>query len=449
MDSLPYEILASIVARTNRTTKLSLLCTSAWLYPIALEQLFSRLVLAVDPYSGDLTLDSARLLHQLYSRRTVRGKVYEPAKCVRSMRIIFSPAPSFPVSPRNGRTLWAAVGQLVRNRDVASNLLYLQWHTGCLRPAERLPLVLPHSLQTLDASACHLDTSITLQRLTSLKLRHISPSETAWISRQVQQSQLRDLCLSGASDCCGVQLSACIPADVACLRQLRTLELQFVNLDRLALDPATRLTGLVLRCCLGNSLVFDACRPNADRLASLTVVTDRDLDDPTIGSYMELLSACTSLKALRLLLGGRTSTIPIKWTDPVRHRLETLVLEGRQFVVAPTINFTYTPTQVEDLIQSMPKLRVLGLPIALSSPIVLASGIRLLHVRNLPCTLPPADALAKLLSGLVDAKHAIIMTGCSNEYRAMVITHGSPDHPFRIVVDEQLLQYSTPWVEPV
>jgi hypothetical protein len=364
MESLPAEIIFLIIRCLDSSTLVNILCTSSSLYSYALETLFCQATFYVDPYTANLTLKSSQLLSQLYSQRRIGDEKYKPVTFIREVVVLPDPKPNFRVKPTAFRTLSTTFLQLLQNKHIQVNLRSLCWRVGYLETLETYPLRLPPCIRVLELLACQIDYAIIFPSLKSLIIRQLSTREASWISRQIESSYLETLYIS-ASSRDSVCISECASLATKHLVGLISLGLEHINLDSWPLPREASLKSLTIRSCSGLESTYTYLTPNISTLHKLALVTNSNIEN--LEGFQYMLRCCHNLKDLTLLVGGRTSTVPLEWVQPVWHTLQTLVLETRQFLALPALSIQYTLEDVSSIVRNMPQLEVLGLSINVNS----------------------------------------------------------------------------------
>ncbi|KAF1349424.1 hypothetical protein EJ07DRAFT_159925 [Lizonia empirigonia] len=138
-------------------------------------------------------------------------------------------------------------------------------------------------------------------------------------------------------------------------------------------------------CTEGDGL-YESCTPNLACLRSFELVSAQDVWDLT--NLKQMLWSCTMLRELTLLVGGRTSKIPLSGLRPLGSSIEVLIVEARLFSITPALNYQYTVDEVNVLLRDIPSLRVIGMSVEPSrlgcSHALLSahSHLQILHLRN-------------------------------------------------------------------
>lgn len=363
METLPVELMQSVVDLVDRKTLLNIIRVNYTFYMVGVARLFSDITFYADPYTANLTLKSTQLLSQLYGGLDIKGVIHHRMRLVRKVTVLSSPKPCFRVTPHAFRTLNMIFFQLLQNSYIQSNLQSFQWRMGFSERLERSRLSLPVCLRALECVACQVDKSIVFSSLERLAIRRMRNEDGEWISRQIQHSNLKDLYLSGISDADRITVSSCIKIDKKRLGDLKHIGLECFHIDAWPWPPSTRLEQLTLKFCSQETHQFRACTSSVSNLEAFTLVSDDDVLE--WAELRRMLWSCKKLKTLALLLAGRTSKLPLSWIRPMQHSLETLVLEARLSSITPALNYEYTIDEVNANLARMPNLKVLGLPISI------------------------------------------------------------------------------------
>lgn len=368
MERLPVELLQLIFSLADTQTLKNLLCINSELHLLASKQLYSHVVFYINPYTGNMAPQSCMLLQQLYNKRTVGKISFMPINHMLTLTVLSRPESFFPVSPSSPSTLWAIFFQILQRDDVKSNLRQFHWKVGQYLDTESFPLPIPSTIRKLELNACYLNPAVIFPRLETLAMRHITNRETSWVFEQVKTSRLKRLQLSSAQKGNSyISLSSFLGPGCQAAIYLQILELECIHLDALPIDVCARLKSITLKYCTGVDVALRSCRNDMSQLEALKVISSDNFSGYESRTFQRLLRSCNRLRHLVLLIGGRDSTIPLYWIQPVQSRLETLVLESRQFVVSPAISFNYSVSDIAWLLSGSPNLSVLGLPVAFGS----------------------------------------------------------------------------------
>lgn len=364
METLPPELIRCILDHLEGRDLVRVACLSYKYYLAALTHLFSELVFYVDPYSAELTPRSAQLLVQLYSDRDVRGVCLPRTELVRAMTILPCPGPCFKVTPRAFRTLYVAFFQLIRVDSIQRHLQRFCWHMGSPESTERFPFLFPGHLRVLDCYACQVDADVVFPSLKALTVRRMRATDGAWLFRQIRESKLESLSLAGCDDTEMIRTSSFVRSGEQQLESLRCLQLEHLHADVWPLPNTALLEQLAFRFCGEDGDLYASCANNVSCLDAFTLVSGHDVWDST--GLKELLLSCHELKELTLLLGGRTTNIPLDEICSMRSSLRVLILEARLFSIAPALHYQYSLDEVHWLAVRMPDLQVLGLSVDMS-----------------------------------------------------------------------------------
>ena len=364
MESLPPEILGRVLDFLGATDTVALACVGYEYYLLALAHLYHVLTFYVDPYTADLAPRSVQLLVQVHADRDVRGNPLHRMGLVREIAVLPCPGPCFRVTPRAFRTLYATFYQLLRANSIKCNLQRFEWRMGCPEGLDRFPLTFAAHLRVLDCAACQIDPGVLFPCLKTLALRRARAIDGIWLTLQIQHCRLEHLSISGINSTETIQSSCFAQKAEPRLDTLKRLELEYVHVDVWLLPPATKLEQLSLRFCSEGDGLYDPCIPNLGCLKRLEVVSVHDVW--ASDSFKQMLWSCAMLEELTLLIGGRTSNIPIRALLPLRSSIQALILEARLFSIAPALNYQYTFDDVHLLLREMPNLRILGVSIELS-----------------------------------------------------------------------------------
>ena len=363
MESLPPEILGRVLEFLGAPDIVAFACVRYEYYLLALAHLYHVLTFYVDPYTADLTPKSVQLLVQVHSERDVRGNPLQLMDLVREIAVLPCPGPCFRVTPRAFRTLYATFYQLLRASSIKCNLRRFEWRMGCPESLDRFPLTFAAHLRVLDCAACQIDPSVLFPCLKTLALRRARAIDGIWLTLQIQQCRLEHLSISGINSTETIQSSCFAQKAEPRLDSLKRLELEYVHVDVWLLPPAAKLEQLSLRFCTEGNDLYEPYIPNLGSLKRLEVVSVHDVWDSD--SFKQMLWSCTKLEELTLLIGGRTSNIPIRALLPLRSSIQALIIEARLFSIAPALNYQYTLDDVHLLLREMPNLRILGVTMEL------------------------------------------------------------------------------------
>ncbi|KAF2175510.1 hypothetical protein K469DRAFT_683913 [Zopfia rhizophila CBS 207.26] len=358
MDCLPPELKSSIIDFLDPRSKAILIRLNYYYYQLAYKKLYYTLTFYIDPYTGNLSTRSLKLLYQLYSEH-----------------------------------------KLFQNNHILSNLKLFQWRVGYLNNVEYCPLPIPPCIRSLELSACQIDPKIIFPLLERLVIRRVTDKETSWVHRQVRSSNIKELSISGFSAVQHISILKILRPEEEKLVALESLELEYIHLDSWPLPARICLKELAFRYCSNTGQINQLCGPNVSKLKKFTFVSDVDIEN--VLGFRKMLSACQELKELVLLLGGRTSVLPLQWLRPVFSNLQTLIIETRRDTILPMVIMDYSLEDLELVIHDCPKLEVLGMPLCISfemtryiNPIPLAQ-LRVLHVRNLLAPQSTAQCLER------------------------------------------------------
>jgi hypothetical protein len=358
MENLPAELVQMILEYLGPLDLLEVACVNYYFYLAGTAQLFSRLTFYVDPYTADLTPKSARLLVQIYSDRDIRGAAFRRREFVHAAAILPSPEPCFRVAPRAFRTLHTTFFQLIADRSIRRGLKQFRWRMGCPESVDRFPMLFPAHLRVLECAACQVDAAVLFPSLRTLALRRVRAADGTWVSRQIRQSKLEHLSISGFSDTELIQVSCFARPNETHLGWLKRFELEYVHLDAWPVPPTNQLQQLVLRSCVEDESAYAACAVSLCRLEVFTLVSAYDVWE--LASFRQMLSSFIQLKELTLLLARRTANVPLSEIVPLRPSLRVLVLESRLFSVVPANSYLYTLDEIRLLLAEVPNLQVLG-----------------------------------------------------------------------------------------
>lgn len=363
MESLPPEILGRVLEFLGASDTVGFACVRYEYYLLTLAHLYHVLTFYVDPYTADLTPKSVQLLIQVHSDRDIRGNSLQLMGLVREIAVLPCPGPCFRVTPRAFRTLYATFYQLLRARSVRYNLQRFEWRMGCPESLDRYPLPFAAHLRVLDCAACQIDPGVLFPCLKTLAIRRARAIDGIWLTLQIQHCRLECLSISGVNSTETIKSSCFAQMAEPRLEGLKRLELEYVHVDVWPLPPATKLEQLSLRFCSEGDDLYDPYEPNMGYLKRLEVVSVHDVWD--FDSFKQMLWSCAKLEELTLLVGGRTSNIPIRALLPLGSSLQALILEARLFSIAPALNYQYTVDDVNLLLREMPNLRILGVSMEL------------------------------------------------------------------------------------
>lgn len=363
MDRLPIELLHMIMSYLDKGTIINVGRSRSTLYPLALDLLYSNIEFRVDPFTGNLSVQSLRLLRSLYNMQKIGNVLYEPIKFTKGILVTLYPRSYFPITLHSARTLWSVFFLLLQNQYLRLNLQALQIRIGRFDDSDRLALSIPTRIQVLDLSACHIPTSTTYPYLKGLTLRHMSGLEAAWVRQQMRRSALQHIHLSGGNGREFLPVSIYFPNAEESATALEKLELEYMNLDSWPPTVKSCLRLLSLRYCSDSIDLYSSHRESLVGLTSFTLVTDQDIPDAHTRGLRRFLQSSTKLKRLTLLLGGRTSNIPLDWILPSQSPLKVLILESRQFLFAPAAIFRYSLCDMRAILEQIPELEMLGIAI--------------------------------------------------------------------------------------
>ncbi|KAH8704515.1 hypothetical protein GQ44DRAFT_777971 [Phaeosphaeriaceae sp. PMI808] len=365
MDTLPTELIQYIFNLLDTSVLLDMICVNYSCYAIGIEILFSNITFYADPYKGNLTRKSTKLLTQLYSRHDIKGAQFQRIRLVRQVTLLPSRRPFFKVTPHAARTLNMVFFQLLQHEYIQSNLHTFQWRMSCTDELTEHPFMLPRHLKALECVAGQIDTTVLFPALKRLSLHQTQDGDGEWVSRQIQHSNLQHLWIGGTSSRERIVLSRCSGLQKERLKGLKSLGLEHVHIDIWPLPRTACLKHLTLRCCSHASDLYRTCTPNLSRLEALTFVTEEGVLEFEVNDFRRMLWSCKRLRTLAVLLAGRASSIPLSWIQPIQSSLETLILDARLSAMTPVFSYGYSIDDINQMTAKMPNLAVLGLPIDL------------------------------------------------------------------------------------
>lgn len=360
MDALPYELLHNILFRLTKASLSSLSHTSTFFYGIVIAELFADVEFHIDPFTGNLSHQGAKLLVRLYDRQKIGDIVYRPMRYIQRIWVLSSPKSYFPIDVQNSRTLWALLFQFLKHQDIGLSLSGLHLRIGRCGHHKMVPLTIPEHIRTLDIDACYVDKTVMFPQLRELSLRSVQQADVEWIRAQIQHSTLQRLYLASMSSKECIPISRLTHGLGDSFRMLREMRLERMAIDIWPPPGVTRLQSLSIRCCIDTVGMFGRAETCWRELKALTLVTDRDLPEARVHDLKKLLQATKTLTKLALLLEGRKSNIPLQWILPARLNIRTLIIEARPAIVTPVPTCAYSAEEINSLIQDMPQLRILS-----------------------------------------------------------------------------------------